>query len=526
MAQDMLKKIFISLYCFFCLTYLHAQEEVRVGIYENAPKIFIDATGNPSGFFVDILNEIALQEKWHINYIPCTWSECLNMLEEGTIDIMPDVAYSIDREKRFLFSQEAVISSWSVLYKHKDVKIDSLFTLKDKKIAIVKDSIQSDAIKKLLNSFNIQPQDYQEVLNFSEAFERLDKQEVDSVIANRFYELTHTLGTNVVKTNIVVEASMLKYAFSSSKKNLADRVDFYLAGFKKNKSSVFYTAEKKWLTPKASTNIPTWLTWSIAGGIILIFILILLVIIFQKMVTKKTKELLQKEELMIMQSKHAAMGEMIGMIAHQWRQPLSVISMSANNIRLSLELEEDLTPQTILQHLQTVSNQVQHLSNTVDDFRNFFKPDKKMIKMNISQLIDQANRLLASSLKDNNIELVIQNNDDYKIETFGNELLQVILNLVNNAKDVLKQKQIENAKITLVTSQTPESYTISITDNGGGIPENILNKIGKQYFTTKADTGTGLGLYMSITIIEQHLKGSLKWKNTVDGACFTISVFK
>jgi len=141
-------------------------------------------------------------------------------------------------------------------------------------------------------------------------------------------------------------------------------------------------------------------------------------------------------------------------------------------------------------------------------------------------MIDEVKKLLGNSLKNNNIEFITKYNNNYEIETFPNELLQVILNIINNAKDVLIEKQLENPTITLSTFQTDDSYNISICDNGGGIPEDIWKKIGTQYFTTKAEKGTGLGLYMSIIIVKQHLNGILEWENKEDGACFIISLNK
>ena len=522
----MLKKILIAISYVAMITYVHAQESVNIGIYQNEPKIFMDSKNKPSGFFIDILDEIALRESWKLNYIPCVWSECLNMLEDGKIDIMPDVAYSVEREQKFLFSKEAVISSWSVLYGHKKAKIDSIFSLQDKRIAVLKGSIQSSAIKKLLNSFNIKPAAYKEVSDFKEAFELLAHHEVDCVITNRFYELNHNLGTDTVRTNILIEPSMLKYAFAPFRSDLADAVDYHLKEFKKNQESVFYQAEEKWITPKVSTEVPIWLVWASIGSIFVILILVLLVIIFRKMVIKKSEELLQKEEIMLMQSRQASMGEMINMIAHQWRQPLSVISMDANNIRASIELQEEIRHQELKKSMQNISDQVQYLSNTIDDFRNFFKPNKTKIKTHISHVINNLEKIISKSLQDNNIELIIKYKTDYSLNTYPNELLQVLLNIINNAKDILIDQKVANSKITVITLETEDSYSIEICDNGGGIPKDLMSKIGEQYFTTKADKGTGLGLYMSITIIKKHLNGSLTWNNRDDGACFTISLFK
>lgn len=508
------------------MTYLHAQETLRVGIYQNEPKIFMDTKNTPSGFFIDILDEIARQENLKINYIPCTWSECLNMLKNGKIDIMPDVAYSVQRGRKFLFSNESVLSSWSVLYRQKNVKIDSILNLQDKKIAVLKDSIQASAIKELLTNFNITAAAYVEVLDFEEAFRLLRQKKVDCVITNRFYELNHDLGSDTVKTNIVIKPSMLKYAFSPSRSDLVNVVDHHLEEFKKDPKSIFYKAKEKWITPKILTKIPNWLLWTSMGSILVIFLLVLLVLLFQKMVMKKSIELLQKEEMMLIQSRQASMGEMIGMIAHQWRQPLSVISMEANNIKASIALEEEISNQDLEKLMNNISDEVEHLSSTINDFRNFFKPNKTKRETYISQVIDNAKKIIGNTLEHNNIELIINYENNYLLNTYPNELLQALLNIINNAKDILIEKKVSNPRISIITLETKNSYGIEIYDNGGGIPKEIMTKIGKQYFTTKEDKGTGLGLYMSIIIIEKHLNGSLKWKNTKEGVCFTISLSK
>jgi len=126
-------KTFFILTLFLTLLYSHESETLNVGIYKNPPKIFLDSSNNPSGFFVDILNEIAKRENWKLNYVECQWRECLSMLEEGNLDIMPDVAYSKEREKHFNFNKEVVLSNWSVLFTNKTSKISSILDLDKKK---------------------------------------------------------------------------------------------------------------------------------------------------------------------------------------------------------------------------------------------------------------------------------------------------------------------------------------------------------------------------------------------------------
>jgi len=236
------------------------------------------------------------------------------------------------------------------------------------------------------------------------------------------------------------------------------------------------------------------------------------------------EQLVINNEIMLMQSRQAAMGEMISLIAHQWRQPLSVISMDMNNIKASIELEEKISNQELENYVSSVNDEVIHLTQTIDDFRDYFKPNKEKQKVEISYIIDGSKKIIASSLKNNNIEFVVEVENNYSFYTYPNEVLQVLLNVINNAKDILKDKNIPNAKITLRAFKQKSNSVIEVYDNGGGISEDIINKIGTQYFTTKGDKGTGLGLYMSKKVVEEHLNGSFSWKNISNGACFIITL--
>ena len=246
---------------------------------------------------------------------------------------------------------------------------------------------------------------------------------------------------------------------------------------------------------------------------------------FHTDITKMKKlefELKEQTEIMIAQSKHAAMGEMISMIAHQWRQPLSVISMGANNIMADVEL--DMVENDSLKDIsQEIINQTQELSNTIDDFKEFFKPFKDSETILIESVFDNAFNVIGKSLKNNNINVIKDCNSKKEIETYSRELMQVFINIIKNAKEILVEKNIKNRKIKIITQDHQEHIIIKIIDNGGGIPTEIIPKIFDPYFSTKnKKTGTGLGLYMSKTIIDKHLQGDIKVMNTSDGACFVI----
>lgn len=238
------------------------------------------------------------------------------------------------------------------------------------------------------------------------------------------------------------------------------------------------------------------------------------------------QELLEKEELMIAQSRHVAMGEMIGMIAHQWRQPITVIAMGANNMLADIALEE-VVIEDFQYEAQQILKQTEYLSKTIDDFRTFFRPNKEKDEIKVLDILLEARQIMGKSLENHNIELIFVDNSNETIFTYSRELLQVILNLLKNSKEALEANKIENAYINVTVESLSDSVIITVCDNGGGIDDAIINRIFDPYFSTKdAKTGTGLGLYMSKTIIEKHLKGKISAKNSHEGACLRVQLPK
>ena len=229
-------------------------------------------------------------------------------------------------------------------------------------------------------------------------------------------------------------------------------------------------------------------------------------------IDKKTKELLEKEAILNQQAKMAAMGEMIENIAHQWRQPLSVISTISSSLKIKREMNM-LDDKEFYEALQSINRTSQHLSNTIDDFRNFFSPNKEINKFYISELIKKSKDLIKSRFDKFNIK-VIENIDDIEILSYQNELFQVILNLFSNSIDVLSSNEIEDKIIHIKIYQDENNLCIEFLDNGGGIKDEFINRVFEPYFTTKHKSqGTGVGLYMSLQIVTKHLNGEISVKN-------------
>ncbi len=227
----------------------------------------------------------------------------------------------------------------------------------------------------------------------------------------------------------------------------------------------------------------------------------------------------EKDRQILEQARLAQLGEMLGMIAHQWRQPLSAISSATIAINMKAQLNQ-LDPQSIKELTDKIEDLTQHLSRTIDDFRNFFKNTKEKKQVGYNEIVSKALQIVQSSLKVKNIEVITDLKSDRIFETYPSEVEQVVLNLIKNAEDVLIERKVEHPRIKITT----KGNILEVSDNGGGVPEEIIEKIFDPYFSTKALNGTGLGLYMSKTIIEEHCKGRLSVRNDSEGAVFTIEL--
>ncbi|MDD2582465.1 MAG: cache domain-containing protein [Desulfuromonadaceae bacterium] len=233
------------------------------------------------------------------------------------------------------------------------------------------------------------------------------------------------------------------------------------------------------------------------------------------------KELRQKDQAMIQQSRLASMGEMINNIAHQWRQPLNVIGLIAQG----LPARKDLSQSELDHEVGLIMNVVTQMSQTIDDFRNFFRIDKEKIRFSANQAVAKAVEFISPSLINNGISTVIDEQPDVAIIGYNNEYAQVLLNILTNAKDVLMERNVAVPRITVSITRADDRSVVTITDNGGGIGKDIMPKIFDPYFTTKEKThGTGIGLYMSKIIIEQNMGGSLTARNVEGGVAFRIVV--
>ncbi|PHO11858.1 histidine kinase [Malaciobacter marinus] len=249
---------------------------------------------------------------------------------------------------------------------------------------------------------------------------------------------------------------------------------------------------------------------------------------YREKILEEAQKNRQKDTILAQQSKMAAMGEMIANITHQWRQPLSVISTAVTGLKFEKEMDI-LKDENFYRGMDSIHNSVIHLSKTIDDFRNFFKPNKDKINFNLKDVVEKTLKLLSSQFDINNIYF-IKNCENIKIHGAENELVQVLINIINNSKDALKNT--DNKRLIFIDIFKQDNKVILlIKDTAGGINKSIINKVFEPYFTTKKDKGTGIGLYMSKQIIADSLNGEIAVSNETfvheniqyKGACFKLT---
>jgi len=231
-----------------------------------------------------------------------------------------------------------------------------------------------------------------------------------------------------------------------------------------------------------------------------------------------------KDEIVIQQSKMASMGEMIGNIAHQWRQPLMEISTLLINTEAKIKLVGKVSNAEILETVDKSNKVISFMSNTIDDFRNFFTVNKQKEDFFIANQITSALNIIKSSLETNNIKVNVVIKNNIKINGYKNEYLQVLINILSNAKDVIVLNKIQNGKIIIKLYAKENKTILEIEDNGGGIAIEPIEKVFEPFFTYKKKNGTGIGLFMSKLIIENNMNGNLTVLNKNEGASFRIEL--
>jgi len=236
------------------------------------------------------------------------------------------------------------------------------------------------------------------------------------------------------------------------------------------------------------------------------------------------EDLREKEQLLIHQSRQAAVGETIDYIAHQWRQPLNTLSLFMQLLQTTYH-DGGCSGEYMDETVEKIMQLIMHMSQTIEDFRNFSRPDQEAKPYNLQETVTSILTLVGDGFKAHNIKVEINAEEDLVVTGYPNEYSQVLLNLLNNARDAFAERKVSSPRVEINLFREGERVVATIADNAGGIPEGISGKIFDPYFTTKdAAKGTGIGLYISKAIIEKRMKGRISVRNRGGGAEFRIEV--
>jgi CheY-like chemotaxis protein/K+-sensing histidine kinase KdpD len=243
----------------------------------------------------------------------------------------------------------------------------------------------------------------------------------------------------------------------------------------------------------------------------------------ESMVEEKTQEVIAQKDRLFRQSKHAAMGEMIDAIAHQWQQPISIIKMKMELLGLDYA-DGALDGEYVRNHRESVTKQLDHMVTTLKEFRNFLRPNKALTRFGAKQMVDKVALLMKDELIKHQIEIVVTEQQPVELHAVENEVMHLLINLINNAKDAFVENGIKHRVIAVEIDRQDDRHRIAVTDNAGGIPDAVIGDIFKANITTKAEgKGTGIGLYMSMQIAEKY-NGTLDVANVDNGARFTFTL--
>lgn len=507
--------------------YLHVKKSITFCSDPNwEPYSHMNEEGEHEGLVEDLLRSIEKKIGIKLQFIPTkSWHESLDFVQMGKCEFIAILNETSQRARYLNFTPALYKEPEVIVIRNEIPYLNGIKQLFGKNMALIKGHQSEVIIKKYYPQIKIKY-----VKNYEEAMKLVADKEA-------FATLNSLLGTIYLMKKL--ELDDIKIAFKT------DYINEYKIGVTKN-DVLLHSILSKAITSldkiQKDEIIDSWITVDVEqrfnfvyfrNALIILFFVGLLVFFRHQDIKKQNKKLRKeieeeleksrdKDRLIFHQNKLVSMGEMIENIAHQWRQPLSEINS------LVLTLDDDLYRKEALdKNIETQLKQIEvltkYMSHTISDFRNFFNPQKSKELFFIYEAIDSTLHIVQKHIERSGITLDIKCPKDISYMGFKSELQQVLLILFNNARDILVERDIQNAKIFLEVKKSKSIYSINFYDNGGGIYENIIDKIFTPYFTTKVE-GTGLGLYIAKNIIEKNMNGTLEIFNNKQGACFLITL--
>lgn len=512
---------------------------IHVGFDRDWPPIeYVDSNGKHAGVSASYLAmlEKRLGVKFEVNYGYQSWSDAYRGLVDRKLDMLSCVAITPKRKNEIKFSQPYMRQSIVMVADSSVGFVNNLDDLNGKKVAIVRSYATEEFLRK--NHPLIRPI---VVENAYEALQKVKEKEAYAAI-EALSIVSYLIERNNLKGLKIVGETEYEYNLAFGFRN-----DYEILASITNKvfsslsPSEYQEIHGQWLELDNSEPFDYRYLWAT----VIFFTMVLVIIVYKNrrldiMVRQRTSELealtqslkdevdkaveknRAQEKILMQQAKMAEIGSMLESIAHQWRQPLNILGLTMTRLNMSCTMGMGGESSKFL---DIAENQIQYMSQTIDDFRSFFKHDKERIQSDLLTIIEDVETLLGPLLAHKKITIEKSMPKNVELYIYPNELKQVLINIINNAREAIEQSKNENRIIKIGCTIDENSCIITIEDSGGGVPDTIMDKIFDPYFTTKFESqGTGIGLYMAKMIIEKHFLGALSAINVNNGARFEIKI--
>ncbi|MGB5791897.1 transporter substrate-binding domain-containing protein, partial [Poseidonibacter sp.] len=514
--------------------YLKKKKEIKMCILPNALPYSAIENGKFVGFIADYIKIIEEKINIPITLVKTkTWSQSLSFIKDKKCDILSSIAMNKERKEYLNFTNSFLKMPFIIVTKSTVPFVDDINSLKEKRVSIVKDY---ELLTRLKQKYPLI--DFVEVSNSQEGFTKVLNNKnfahIDSNAVSWYNLQTNFLNKLKISGNID-EVQNIRIGVVKDDYELLEILKKSVANIDEE---IRISLLKKWLSIQYKKEFDYTLLWQVLLAISLIILALLyrhnllrkLNKSLSSKVHAKTEELqkinselehriqiaveekLRIDRILSEKSKKAAIADMLENIAHQWRQPLSIITTAASGLKIKKEFN-DLDDKFLLETLDSIVRTSQSLSNTIDDFKDFFKPSDIKKDFSLNECCNKSLDLLNAKLTSKNI-YVIKNIENISIYGFESELIQVFISIINNAEEALDNCTYSKKLIFIDTNRVEDKIIIKIKDNAGGIKKEILSKIFEPYFTTKHRAqGTGIGLYMCEEIVSKHMNGKIMISN-------------